>query len=535
MKQLKSSIVIAMVLTVAIIIQSPAQPGGGSTSYTLAGTYTLNGGSAAKTGETITSSTTDQSAVYVLNSGILSLTNCTISTSGSSSSNDNSSFYGLNAGALATSAGQITLTGCTITTTGSGANGVFAYGTASITSTNDKYTMTGGGAHAIMCSGGGTITVDNDTAVTSGGSSSNIATDRGGGTITVNGGSYTSNGNNSAAIYSTGIITCTDATLIANGAEALVIEGSNKIILNNCTVKCTYNKWGSLLYQSMSGDAAGVDGYLTMTGGSFTYTGTAGGMFYNTNSTAHYTLNGVSLVNSCDTLIRCIKGSWGGSSASSGGITNFVAKNQILSGLIHVDADSKAYITLQDTSVFTGAINKANIANTATLTLDASSKWIVTATSYLSTLSDVSGISGTSITNITGNGFNVYYDATLSVNSALGGKTYSLVNSGVLAPKGSTAVDQQENEQPTSYKLNQNYPNPFNPTTTISFELPKKSYVNLEVFNIVGERVATLVNERRSAGQSSLTFNASGISSGVYFYKMTADNFITIKKLVLIK
>ena len=168
------------------------------------------------------------------------------------------------------------------------------------------------------------------------------------GTYTLNGGSYTSNGSNSAAIYSTGTITCTDAALLATGAEALVIEGSNKIVLNNCAVSCTCNKWGSLLYQSMSGDAEGVDGYLTMTGGSFTYTGITGGMFYNTNSTAHYTLNGVILINSCDTLIRCIKGSWGGSSASSGGITNFIAKNQTLSGLIHVDANSKAMITLQD-------------------------------------------------------------------------------------------------------------------------------------------------------------------------------------------
>jgi hypothetical protein len=531
---MKNAIVFTMVLSIAIVFQSPAQPGGGTT-YTLSGTYTVNGTTATQTGQMYTSSTTDQSGVYVLNSGNLTLTNCTVTTSGNTSSNENSSFYGLNAGVLATSVSQITLTGCKITTTGTGANGIFAYGTASITSTGDKYNMTGGGGHAIMCSGGGTITVNNDTAVTSGGSSSNIATDRGGGTITINGGSYTANGNNSAAIYSTGTIICTNATLIANGAEALVIEGSNKIVLNNCTVKCTYNKWGSLLYQSMSGDASGVDGYLTMTGGSFTYTGTAGGMFYNTNSTANYTLNGVTLINNCDTLIRCIKGSWGGDAATSGGVTNFIAKKQILTGLIHVDANSKAYVTLQDTSSLTGAINKANTANTIALTLDASSKWIVTATLYLTTLSDASGISSTSITNITGNGFNVYYDATLSANSVLGGKTYSLVNGGVLAPKGSTAVDQQENEQPAGYKLNQNYPNPFNPTTNISFALVKESNLKLEVFNILGEHVATLVQERRSAGQYSVTFNAVSLSSGIYLCKMTTDNFVDTKKMILMK
>jgi hypothetical protein len=533
MRQLKNSLIITMVLSIAIVFHCPAQPGG--TPYTLSGTYTLNGGIATQTVQTFTSSTPDQSGVYVCNSCNLTLTNCTITTSGNTSSNDNSSFYGLNAGVLATSASQITLTGCKINTTGTGANGIFAYGTASIISIGNKYNMTGGGGHAIMCSGGGTITVNNDTAVTSGGSSSNIATDRGGGTITINGGSYTANGNNSAAVYSTGTITCTNATLVANGAEALVIEGSNKIVLNNCTVACTYNKWGSLLYQSMSGDATGVDGYLSMTGGSFTYTGTAGGLFYNTNSTAHYTLNGVILINNCDTLIRCIKGSWGGSTATSGGITNFSAKKQTLTGLIHVDANSKAYITLQDTSSLTGTINKTNTANTIALTLDASSKWIVTATSYLTTLSDVNGISGTSITNITGNGFNVYYDAALSANNALGGKTYSLVNGGVLAPKGSTAVDQQEREQPAEYILNQNYPNPFNPSTHISFVLAKESDVKLEVLNILGEHVMTLVQERRSAGQYSVVFNASSISGGLYFCRMTADNFVDVKKMILIK
>ncbi len=526
-------------LSIAIVFQclsqTPPPGGGGGTTYTLSGTYTVNGTTATQTGQTYTSSTTDQSGVYVLNSGNLTLTNCLITTSGNSSSNDNSSFYGLNAGVLATSASQIALTSCVITTTGSGANGVFAYGTANISSTSDKYNMTGVGAHAIMCSGGGTIIVSNDTAVTYGGSSSTIATDRGGGTITVTDGLYTSNGGNSAAIYSTGTITCTNATLIANGAEALVIEGSNKIVLNNCTVKCAYNKWGSLLYQSMSGDATGVDGYLMMTGGSFTYTGTKGGMFYNTNSTAYYTLNGVTLMNSCDTLIRCIKGSWGGSIGASGGITNFTAKSQNLTGLIHVDADSKAYIILQDTSSFTGAINKANTANIVTLALDASSKWIVTANSYLTILSDADGISGTSITNITGNGFNVYYNATLSANSAFGGKIYNLVNGGVLAPTSSTIVDQQKNEQPTSYKLNQNYPNPFNPTTTISFELPKESFVILVVFNIIGEHVATLVNEKRNAGQYSVILNASSLSSGIYFYKLDTGIFSSTRKFILLK
>jgi len=171
-----------------------------------------------------------------------------------------------------------------------------------------------------------------------------------------------------------------------------------------------------------------------MTGGSFTYTGKAGGLFYNTNSTANYTLSGVTLNNSCDTLIRCIKGSWGGSSASSGGITNFIAKNQTLFGLIHVDVNSRAHITLQNSSSFTGAMNNANTADTITLTVDASSTWIVTKPSHLTSITNSAGISGTTVSNITGNGNNVYYKPSASANSYLGGKTYTLVNGGYLLP-----------------------------------------------------------------------------------------------------
>jgi hypothetical protein len=83
--------------------------------------------------------------------------------------------------------------------------------------------------------------------------------------------------------------------------------------------------------------------------------------------------------------------------------------------------------------------------------------------------------------------------------------------------------------------LNQNYPNPFNPTTTISFTIPSTSNVSLKVFNILGKEVATLVNESKSAGNYSINFNASGLSSGVYFYQLTTDNFTSTKKFILMK
>ncbi|MGD0340600.1 MAG: hypothetical protein ABSA76_02680 [Bacteroidales bacterium] len=369
-------------------------------------TYLQSSGTVSETGKTYSSSTIDLSAVNVTG-GTYTISNSVISSTGNTSSYDNSSFYGLNAVILvyaSSGTAVINSSGNKITSSGKGANGIFAYGTASATTTGDTFYQTGDGGHAIMCSGGGTMTVVNDTAVTTGASSSVIATDRGGGTITVTGGTYTAKGSRSAALYSTGTITCNSATLIAAGAEALVIEGSNYIVLNNCTVKCTYNKWGSLLYKSMSGDASGTNCHLTMTGGSFTYTGTAGGMFYNTNATGNIALNNVNLVNSCDTLVRCIKGSWGGDSATSGGITNLTVTGQTMSGLIYVDVNSSLTLAMKSSSAFTGKINPSNIAGSAKMTMDSASTWTLTGTSYLTSLTD----DATNYSNITVGNYSLY-------------------------------------------------------------------------------------------------------------------------------
>jgi len=85
------------------------------------------------------------------------------------------------------------------------------------------------------------------------------------------------------------------------------------------------------------------------------------------------------------------------------------------------------------------------------------------------------------------------------------------------------------------YRLNQNYPNPFNPSTTISFTIPTASIVSLKVFNVLGKEVATIINENKSAGNYSFNFNATGLSSGVYFYQLTTDNFTSTKKFTLMK
>ena len=100
---------------------------------------------------------------------------------------------------------------------------------------------------------------------------------------------------------------------------------------------------------------------------------------------------------------------------------------------------------------------------------------------------------------------------------------------------GTTTSTLAEDGLPVNFELHQNYPNPFNPSTVIDFELPANSKVRLEVYNMLGQRVATLVNEQKPAGWHHVSFDASGLSSGVYIYRITAGEFVQTRQMVLVK
>jgi hypothetical protein len=91
------------------------------------------------------------------------------------------------------------------------------------------------------------------------------------------------------------------------------------------------------------------------------------------------------------------------------------------------------------------------------------------------------------------------------------------------------------NEIPTEYNLYQNYPNPFNPTTTIKYSVKEAGMVTLKVYDILGKEITTLVNEIKSPGEYTVTFNASSLPSGIYFYTMQAGGFKASNKLLLLK
>ena len=104
----------------------------------------------------------------------------------------------------------------------------------------------------------------------------------------------------------------------------------------------------------------------------------------------------------------------------------------------------------------------------------------------------------------------------------------------VMSPDNVTGIG-NSSETPQNFALLQNYPNPFNPSTTISFNVAELRHVTLKVYDILGKEVANLVSENLAPGSYSVTFNASVLPSGMYFYKLQAGDFVSVKKMTLIK
>jgi len=141
----------------------------------------------------------------------------------------------------------------------------------------------------------------------------------------------------------------------------------------------------------------------------------------------------------------------------------------------------------------------------------------------------------------------MWFRATLDVESSTGG----YVSATTTASTGSTSefsdclwvgevpfdvgTDEPEPEIPETVTLHQNYPNPFNPLTQVAFELPASMTVRLEVFDLLGRRVSTLINETRAAGRHEVSFDASRLSSGMYFYRLSSEAFVLTKQMVLLK
>ncbi|MGH2576120.1 MAG: T9SS type A sorting domain-containing protein [Ignavibacteria bacterium] len=110
--------------------------------------------------------------------------------------------------------------------------------------------------------------------------------------------------------------------------------------------------------------------------------------------------------------------------------------------------------------------------------------------------------------------------------------TLGMVGGIIVNPIG---IKIESSEIPKDYELFQNYPNPFNPTTIIRYGLAEKSHVNLEVFDLLGQRVAVLLDGEQEAGYHSVLLESNGLASGLYFYRLQAGNFVGTKKLIVLR
>lgn len=381
------------------------QPGGGPGSSQGVDSYDAVNGYTSDTevdGETIASTGTDENAVNVSEGASVTLKDATITRDSSESTGgDNSSFYGVGAAVLATD-GTAYVKGGTVTTDAAGGAGLFAYGDGTVYAADIKITTkqdTSGGIHA---AGGGTFYGWDLDVETNGESSAAIRSDRGGGKMVVDGGTYTSNGTGSPAIYSTADIAVNEATLAANGSEAICIEGLNSVHLydsdltgnmsddsrNDCT-------WNVILYQSMSGDSEVGNSTFEMDGGSLTAKN--GGMFYTTNTESTITLDDVDITNAEDSefFLKCTGNSnqrgWG-TTGANGADCLFTAIDQKMEGNVIWDSISDLDFYMTGESMLTGAVtqDESNAGDGGdgycNLYIGEDATWIVTGDSTVSAL-----------------------------------------------------------------------------------------------------------------------------------------------------
>ena len=341
-------------------------PGGqsqGVDSYTAVNEYIED---TTISNETIESTGTDENAALISSGANVTLDNDTITrTSADSQGGDNSSFYGVGAAVLATDGTAYVKDG-SVTTDAAGGAGLFAYGDGTVyaSGTTVKTTQdTSGGVHV---AGGGTLYGWNLDVETNGESSAAIRSDRGGGTMVIDGGNYVSNGVGSPAIYSTADIAVSNASLTANGSEAVCIEGLNSIHLYDCDLTGNMsdldqndNTWTVILYQSMSGDSEVGNSTFQMDGGSLTSEN--GGVFYTTNTESTITLNNVDINYNDDNefFLQCTGNTnqrgWG-QSGVNGADCHFTGISQDMQGDVIWDSISDLDFYLTEGSSLTGAV-----------------------------------------------------------------------------------------------------------------------------------------------------------------------------------
>ena len=351
------------------------------------------------TGLTINATLTNQNAIRI-NIGKLNLSNSTVTSSGKSSNLNESNLYGLNATVSAIGGTTITINDSSITSSGYGATAVFATGI------------------------GSTVTLSNLTIKTSGESARGLSAVYMG-AIDMSDSTLTTQGIDSPAVYSMASISVSDSVLLATGAQAVVIDGKNYVLLANTETTGTVGN-GVMIYQSTSDTEPVGTGSITIRGGSLS--AKEGSLFYITNTDASISLTNTQLTGTGTLLKAEATTKWGKVGANGGNVT-LTANSQTLPGNIIADKLSSIRLILKQ-SEMTSEINTENTAKSIILNMDATSVWNVTGNSYLNVFVD----GDTTLSNINDNGFTVYYDAANPANSWLNARTIELNSGGQLTP-----------------------------------------------------------------------------------------------------
>ena len=311
--------------------QPGGQPGGTASGVDSYDAVTEYAEDTEVDGESYSSTGTDENAIFVSNGATATLKNIIVDrTSSDSTGGDNSSFYGVGAAVLTT-------------------DGTAYVKNADIT-TN--------------AAGGGTLYAWDLNVETQGESSAAIRSDRGGGTMVVDGGTYTSNGTGSPAVYCTADIAVNNATLTANGSEAICMEGLNTIHLFDCDITGDMQDlsqndttWTIIVYQSMSGDSEVGNSTMQIVGGSLTSKN--GGLIYTTNTEANILLSDVDITYSDDSefFLMCTGNTnergWGTAGANGSDCT-FTADDQDMEGTVIWDSISDLDFYMTNGSTLTG-------------------------------------------------------------------------------------------------------------------------------------------------------------------------------------
>ena len=348
--------------------------------------------------QTLSSTTSDKSVVYITQSGITIQNSSLKKESGDSSKTENSEFYGVNAAVLV-NGGDLTMTGGSITTSAKGANAVVATNNGNVKITGTQITSTASGsARGLHATFGGKIEADNVKISTKGNSCASLATDRGEGTVTCTDCELVTAGAGSPLIYSTGDITVSKSTGTATGAQIAVIEGKNKVTIKEASdLKCNANPnrkevdtCGVMLYQSMSGDAASGTSVFNCDKSSLeiqsssSYYKTAP-MFFITNTQAQINLEECTFKYGSGVFLNAAGTSEWGSSGSNGGVVTLTLTYQDIEGDIVIDSISGLTLNLISSTI-RGKINNANTAAKLAITLDEDSQITLTGNSYYTSL-----------------------------------------------------------------------------------------------------------------------------------------------------